>query len=151
MQQTNEKKTRRRNKNYWKRTTETSLWTWAREFIVFLFDLLVVVVVVVRREVTKNWKKKSNNQLRINQFDADGIADCLLFSRETWGFSRNSEQKNTPLPLEHSRKTKSFLTSFGVQKVHKHISQQQQHTHTTIRWLDTCTYRPLLLSLLLRS
>lgn len=40
-----------------------------------------------------------------------------------------SQIKNTPLPFEHSRKTKSFLTSFGVQKVHKHISQQQ-HTHT---------------------
>lgn len=45
--------------------------------------------------------------------------------------------RNTPLPFEHSRKTKSFLTSFGVQKVHKHISQiyythsQQQHVLAT--------------------
>lgn len=41
----------------------------------------------------------------------------------------NRTKKQTPLPFEHSRKTKSFLTSFGVQKVHKHISQQQ-YTHT---------------------
>lgn len=60
---------------------------------------------------------------------------CVAWNMRIFSFIREERKIfNTPLLFEHSRKTKSFLTSFGVPKVHEQqyiASQRQAHTQHT--------------------